>query len=307
MKSIRTIGIRIVFLAIPFLGLAQQYPQFSQYMFNTISFNPAYAGSREIMVINLLNRNQWVGIDGAPETQTFSVHSSIPFTKLGVGLSVISDKIGYEETSNVFADVSYRLDLDSYDEYKITFGLKAGFRKYGVDEELLNDPNSNNDPLLNRIDTSWRPNFGVGVYFRGESFYVGFSAPKLFNYKNVSEFVSLDRVSYFINGGYLMDVNLSLKFKPSFMIKYTEGAPWSFDVSAMFLLNENIWLGASYRISDAVGALVNIKIIEGLSVGYSYEYITSSLGNYTSGSHEMMLNYEFNFPKPRCKCKHLYN
>lgn len=307
MRKKHYIVICIVFLILPCVGFGQQYPQFSQYMYNTISFNPAYAGAREVMVINLLNRNQWFGIDGAPVTQTFSANSSIPFTKLGVGISIINDKIGYEKTSNVFADVSYRLDLDTYDEYKITFGIKAGFRKYGIDEELLYDPGTSNDPFLNIIDTKWRPNFGLGVYFRGESFYLGLSAPKLFNYKNVSEFVSLDRVSYFFDGGYLMQVNPVLQFKPAFLVKFTDGAPPSFDLSALFLINENIWLGASYRISDAVGAMVNLKIVEGLSVGYSYEYITSALGNFTSGSHEMMINYEFNFPKPRCKCKYLYN
>jgi type IX secretion system PorP/SprF family membrane protein len=307
MKSIRNILLLMGFLALPFIAFAQQYPQFSQYMFNSISFNPAYAGSREILVINVLNRNQWIGVDGAPVTQTFSAHSSIPFSKFGVGVSFINDKLGYEKNMNAFADVSYRLDLDSYDEYKLTFGLKVGFRKYSLDDDLLNDPGSGTDPFLNMIDYKWRPNFGLGFYFRGESFYLGLSSPKLLNYNNNSEFASLDRVSYFFNGGYLLDVNPSLKFKPAFLVKYTEGAPVSFDISALFFINEKIWLGASYRISDAIGGMVNFQITKGLSVGYSYEYITSALGNYTTGSHEIMLNYEFEFPKPRCTCKHLYN
>ena len=139
----------------PIIGLAQQLPQFSQYMYNMISVNPAYAGSREIMVLNILNRNQWVGVQGAPVTQTLSAHTSIPNSKLGVGASIINDNLGYEHTTYAFADVSYRLDLDYYDEYKLTFGLKAGFRKYSLDEELLNDPAQNGDPFLDKIDYSW--------------------------------------------------------------------------------------------------------------------------------------------------------
>lgn len=307
MKTLKNILIHFALLVMPLIGFAQQYPQFSQYMYNTISINPAFAGSREILVINLLNRNQWMGVNGAPITQTLSIHSSIPFTKLGVGFSVINDKLGYEKTTYAYADVSYRIDLDSNDEYKITFGLKAGFSKYSIDSVLLNDPDYNGDPFLNIIDNKMHPNIGVGFYFRGESFYLGLSSPKLFKYKNNSEYVSLERVSYFFNGGYVLDMNKNLKFKPTFLIKYTEGAPISFDISTLFLINENLWLGGSYRFSDSFGAIVNFKITEGFSIGYSYEYITSSLGSYTSGSHEMMLNYEFKFPKPRCKCKHLYN
>lgn len=307
MKYFKTSYLLLALLFLPCTGSAQQFPQFSQYMYNTISINPAFAGSREILVINLLNRNQWVGLDGAPETQTFSAHTSIPFTKLGLGLSVINDKLGYERKTNLFADVSYRIDLDSHDEYKITFGLKAGFRKYGIDDSLLNDPDYNNDPFLNSLDTKWQPNFGVGIYFRGESFYLGLSSPRLINNQNNEEFVSIERMSYFFNGGYVWEINKRLIFKPTFLVKVTEGAPVSFDISTMFLINENIWVGGSYRFTESFGALVNFKIYEGLSIGYSYEYITTSLSTYTSGSHEIMINYEFNFPKPRCKCKHLYN
>jgi len=307
MISIKHKYILLFLLVFSFVGNAQQFPQFSQYMYNTISINPAFAGSREIMVINLLNRNQWVGVSGAPVTQTFTAHTSIPFTKLGIGMSVVNDELGYERRTNIFADVSYRIDLDSYDEYKITFGLKVGTRKYGISDDLLNDPDYNSDPFLNTLDTKWRPNFGMGVYFRGESFYLGLSAPKLINNTNNNEFASIERMSYFFNGGYVWEVNKNLIFKPTFLFKLEEGAPVSFDLSTMFLVNDFLWLGVSYRFTESLGALINIKIYEGLSFGYSYEYITARLNPYTSGSHEFMLNYEFNFPKPRCKCKHLYN
>lgn len=302
------INLYILFLLLfPIIGSAQQVPQFTQYMYNTISFNPAYAGSREIMVINVLNRNQWAGIHGAPITQTLSAHTSIPNTNFGVGLSIIKDELGYEKTTYGYADVSYTIRLNKYDAYKLAFGLKFGASKYDLDQNLLNDGFNSSDPFLDMVNFNWSPNIGAGIYFRGESFYLGVSSPKLINYENSNmEYVSLDRVSYFFNGGYLLDLNSNLKFKPTFLVKYTNGAPMSLDLSTLFYINEKLWLGGSYRLFDSFGAIINFKVFDGLSFGYAYDYITSDLTAFSSGSHEFMINYEFVFPKPRCKCKDLY-
>lgn len=307
MKLLRNIYVYLVIGVMPLSSFGQQLPQFTQYMYNTISINPAYAGSREVLVINILNRSQWVGLEGAPVTQTLSTHSSIPKTKLGVGLSIINDKLGYEKKIYIFSDISYKINLDPLDKYKFTFGLKVGFRKYSIDDELLNDPEYNTDPFLNKVNFKWDPNVGVGLYFRGESFYLGLAVPKIFTYKNNTEYFSLDRMSYFLNGGYVFNVSKKLIFKPTFLLKYSEGAPISFDLSTLFFINENLWLGVSYRFSDSIGAIVNFKITDKLSIGYSYDYITSNLSNSTSGSHEIMLGYEFEFPKRECICKKLYN
>lgn len=307
MRRIKKISVCFLILVMPIVGFAQQAPQFSQYMYNMISINPAYAGSREIMVINVLNRNQWVGIEGAPITQTLSAHTSLPNTKMGVGLSMVNDKVGYEKTTNLLASGSYKLILDSYENYQLTFGLRVGFRKYSVDDRLLNDPDYHSDPFFRYLDPSWRPNVGVGVYFRGELFYLGLSIPELLTSIENAETYDLYRESYFLNGGLVLDLNRNLKFKPSFIIKYTNGAPISFDFSSMFLINDNVWLGGSYRFSDSFGVITNFKITKGFTVGYSYDYITSNLKIATYGSHEIILNYEFEFPKPRCKCKDLYN
>ncbi len=307
MKYNRHLHITFLITLVHVVLFAQQAPQFSQYMFNTISINPAYAGSREIMVVNLLNRSQWIGVNGAPNTQTLSAHTSLPNTQLGVGLSFVNDNLGYENTTYAFADVSYTIDFDYFDDYKLALGLKFGASKYGIDDELLNDPEYSNDVFLNTVDFKLHPNIGAGFYFRGPSFYFGFSAPKLLSQVSDNEYAYTDRAIYYLNGGYLLDVNKHLKFKPSFIVKYTDGAPISFDFSTMFYLNEKIWLGASYRYHDAFGAIANFKVLDGLFVGYAYDYITSNLGNYSSGSHELMINYEFEFPPKRCKCKDLYN
>ncbi len=299
--------INIVLIVLPVLIFAQQQPQFTQYMYNTISINPAYAGSREVMVINLLNRNQWVGINGAPITQTLSVHSSIPGTKLGIGLSVINDKLAYERTTYLATDVSYTIKLKK--TYQLAFGLKIGASKFTLDKDILNDPEYNDDPFLDYLYYKWTPNIGAGIYFRTDSFYFGLSAPKLINYANneALEFVALDRTSYYFNGGYLFDVNKHIKFKPTFLVKYTNGAPISVDISLSTLLKEKLWLSGFYRFNDSFGALVNLKVSDALSIGYSYDYIVTDLGPYTSGSHEIILNYELPFPRPSCKCKNLYN
>lgn len=308
MKDLKLIWIQVMLMAMPCALFAQQLPQFSQYMYNTISINPAYAGSREIMVVNLLNRNQWVGVNGAPLTQTLSVHSSIPGTKLGVGLSVINDQLAYDKTTYVYSDVSYTLNITK--DYYIAFGLKVGASRFSLSDEIYNDPEYSNDPYLQTLYQGWDPNFGLGVYFRGERFYVGLSSPKLINYEKRSDldYIPIDRVSYYLNGGFLWDFNSSnLKFKPTFLVKYTNGAPVSVDLTGNVLLYDKLWLGLSYRLNDSFGAMANFNVAKGFSIGYAYDYITSDLNPFTSGSHEVILQYEFNFPEPRCKCLDLYN
>ncbi len=288
----------LLLLIFPLLSYSQQLPQFTQYMFNTISINPAYAGSREKLNISFLNRNQWVGITGAPVTQTFAMHSGVTNTHLGIGLSIINDKLGYENTFYAFSDLSYSINV--IDDYWLSFGLKAGFSKYGLDPALLSENDSYLDNIFNKI----KPNFGAGVYLRSDKFFIGFSSPKIISYANNTDIVynAIDRTSYYLMGGYLLEFTPSLKFKPTAMIKYTKGAPTSFDITGNFLIKDNLWLGAAYRFGDAFGAYVSILAAEGFRIGYSYEFITSNLNPYTSGSHEIFLSYEFQLLRPSCNC-----
>ena len=307
MVELKHIWLIILVIGIPKLNRAQQLPQFTQYMYNTISINPAYAGSREIMVVNILNRNQWFGVDGAPVTQTLSVHSSIPGSNFGAGLSVVSDRIGYEKNVFAYADMSYTINLS--EKHRLAFGIKAGGSKYNLDDLLLNDPQYASDPYLQDLNHKMIPNFGAGIYFRSESLYFGFSSPKLFNYKNSQniDYVVIDRVNIYANGGFLFDLNPNIKIKPTFLLKYTNGAPVSIDLTASVFLHELVWLAGMYRLNDSLGFLVNIKLVKGLSVGYAYDFIVSDLNPYTYGSHEIMLNFDLPWPRPQCKCKDLYN
>jgi len=310
MKIIKQLLILSIVFATPFVAQSQQRPQFTQYMYNSIAYNPAFAGSRQSMVINLLHRSQWVGIDGAPTTQTLSAHTLIPELKnVGVGLSVIRDQLGFESTTDAFANFSYTIDLDDDQNYRLAFGVRGGATNYNLNNELLNDPDAGQDDFLNTVNFSWLPNVGVGLYFRGESFYVGASLPNIFTSEdNKTGFTSFDRSSIFINAGALIDIrNSNLQFKPSFLIKYTDGAPISADLSALFFINEKLWIGGAYRLGDSFAAIVDFKITESITAGYAYDFITSRLTNFTSGSHEILLSYKFDFLRPVCKCKNLYN
>ena len=284
---------------------AQQLPQFTQYMYNTISINPAYAGSREALSIVALNRNQWAGFDGGPQTMTLSMHTPLRNEKVGVGLSFIKDKLGYEDFTSIYADFSYT--IQGTEEMEISFGLKAGATNYKIDPELyIPDPNDPNDPFYNEKLNTWNMNIGAGILFHTNKWYVGLSTPRIINHDNSTSdlYESLDRVHYYFTGGYVFDLSESLKFKPAYMVKYVKGAALSTDITANFLLNEKIWLGASYRINNeqrAMGAIVDFQVSRQFRIGYAYEIPTGDIRPYTSGSHEILLMYEFKFLKNKQK------
>lgn len=283
----------IILLFVSVGANAQQLPQFTQYMYNTIAINPAYAGNRDAISVVGLHRSQWAGIEGAPVTQTLSIHSPLRNEKIGLGLSIINDNIGYEDYTYAYADFSYTINLS--EATTLSFGLKGGMSYYNLEEELLVDVP--NDPFFNG-DTfnRWTPNFGAGLYLSSQNWYLGLSAPKFINNDNNdlegSEYVALEQVHYYLTGGYVFDLNETLKLRPTSMFKYTDGAPLSVDISSTLIFNEKIYLGANYRFDDAVGGFVDFQVLPSFRVGYGYEYSISDLQPYTSGSHEILLIYE---------------
>jgi len=301
----KRIIIIIVLLVLGFKNSnAQQLPQFTQYMYNTIAINPAYAGSRDALSIVGLNRNQWAGFDGGPQTQTLSIHSPLRNEKIGLGLSLMNDKAGYENFTYVYADFSYTLRAS--ENVDVSFGLKGGFSYYKLSEELYNLTEVNQDPYFDERLNRWNSNFGAGILFHSNLWYLGLSVPKLINHdvNNNTEFASLETVHYYAIGGYVFDLSKSVKLKPSFMVKYTKGAPLSTDVTANFLFNEKFWLGGSYRINGEqrdFGALVDFQVSDQFRIGYTYEIPTGEIRPYTSGSHEILLMYEFKFNKEKMK------
>ncbi|RSC92040.1 PorP/SprF family type IX secretion system membrane protein, partial [Tenacibaculum singaporense] len=271
---------------------SQQLPQFTQYMYNTISINPAYAGSRQVLSIVGLHRSQWAGLDRAPETQTLSIHTPLRNDKIGLGLSFINDQLGYENFTYLYGDFSYTIQLN--DDVKLAFGLKAGFTQYNIDDALIAAEGS--DPGISGIQNRWEPNIGSGLLLHTNKWYVGLSAPRLLNIDhndleiNGINYGVVDRVSYYLTGGYVFDLSDNVKFKPATLIKATNGAPVSYDITANFLFNEKFWLGGSYRINKdtgALGALVDFQVSRQFRIGYAYEHPLSDINQYSNGTHEI--------------------
>jgi len=287
--------------AIP--SMAQQLPQFTQYMYNTIAINPAYAGSRETLAIVGLHRSQWAGFPGAPTTQTLSVHSPLRNEKIGLGFSLINDELGFENFVYMYGDFSYTIKLNEIS--KLAFGLKAGFTSFGVDNELYTSNSDNSsDQLLGAIDNRWIPNVGAGVMWMWERGYLGLSAPRLINnnYTKDGSFKVLERVGYYLTGGYVFDIGYTTKFKPAFMIKATNGAAISTDVGANFLFFEKLWLGIAHRFNNTSGAwgfMTDFQILRDWRIGYTFELPTSEIRPYTNGTHEFIIMFEVFNPRRR--------
>lgn len=283
-------------ISVLFVGLwttqAQQLPQFSQYMYNAIYINPAFAGSSDAFSLTLLNRNQWAGIRGAPLTQTLSIHTPLRNEQIGLGFSVINDKTGYEHYTYLYADFSYTINV--VPDITLSFGIKGGFSFYDLDKNLFTEPSVLQDPFFMAQFYKWTPNYGAGLFLSSQRWYVGLSAPKMINNNNneFSEYVALEQVHYFLTGGYVFDLNDTWKLRPTALVKATNGAPLSFDMSGTVIYDEKLYLGASYRIDEAIGAFIDFQVFKSLRIGYAYEYSVSDLNRYTTGSHEIILIYE---------------
>ena len=286
---------KILYFAIMLLGFvsySQQDAQYTQYMYNTINVNPAYAGSRGVMSIFGLHRTQWVGLDGAPTTNAISINTPIENSNLGVGLSFVNDKIGPTVENTISADISYTIQTS--ETYKLSFGVKGTANLFNLDVTKLN-PMSTGDPLLQNLDNNFSPNVGAGVYLHSDKLYLGASVPNFFEtkrYDDNSIAVYKERMNMYFIGGYVFDLSSNLKFKPAFLTKVVEGAPLQLDLSGNFLINEKFVIGAAWRWSAAVSAMAGFQVTDGLYIGYGYDLETTKLRNYNSGSHEVFLRFE---------------
>ncbi|WP_324309591.1 type IX secretion system membrane protein PorP/SprF [Xanthomarina sp.] len=288
-----------LFVLVLFVGMffmvpsaqAQQDSQYTQYMYNTITVNPAYAGSRGSLNILGVYRNQWVGLDGAPETLNFSAHSPIGVKGVGLGVGFTSDKIGPSSESILTTDFSYTVQMA--EELKLSFGLKGGMSIWSLDPNKLNiyDPNDYNL----RQENNSSPIIGAGFYVHTEKWYVGISSPNFLeteHYDDVQVSTAMEKTHLYLIGGYVFDLNPNLKLKPAALVKAISGAPLAIDISANALLYEKVTFGLAYRLDAAVSALAGFQISENMMVGYAYDYDTTELGNYNNGSHEIFLRFE---------------
>lgn len=286
---------KFLFIALMFTGfaaLAQQDAQYTQYMYNTINVNPAYAGSRGVMSIFGLHRTQWVGLDGAPVTNAASINTPINNSNIGVGLSFVNDKIGPTNENAISADVSYTVQTS--ETYKLSFGIKGTANLFNLDVNKLN-PQDAGDPQFQNLDNKFTPNIGAGVYFHSDKMYVGLSVPNFFETKRYSDndvAINAERMNFYLIAGYVFDLTYDLKFKPALLTKAVEGAPLQVDVSANFLYNDRFMLGAAWRWDAAVSAMAGFQVTDGLFIGYGYDHETTRLRRFNSGSHEIFLRFE---------------
>ena len=277
---------------------AQQDPHYTQYMYNMNVINPAYAGSKENLSIGLLFRKQWVEIEDAPTTFTATGHSPVG-KNVGAGLSIISDKIGPVEESNVYGDLSYTIKLG--DEARLAMGMKAGVSLLKVNNGIITPTLAvPTDGAFAANTSTANLNIGAGLFYYTNKYYLAFSVPNMLksahlDYNGVQYGSEIQH--YFLTGGYVFDLSPTLKFKPFFMVKSAFGAPVSLDLSTNFLFFEKFEIGASYRLQDSFGAMVNYKISDGIRVGYAYDHIVSDLKVASPSSHEFILLFDLNFPK----------
>ena len=273
-------------------GFAQQDAQYTQYMYNTININPAYAGSRGTMSVFGLHRTQWVGLDGAPTTNAFSLNTPISNSNLGIGLTLVNDRIGPTSDNTISADISYTVSMN--ERYKLSFGVKASGNMFNLDTDKL-DPSIPFDPNLQNFNNEFSPNFGAGVYLHSDKLYLGLSVPNFmqdYKYNDNEQAVFQERMNFYFIGGYVFDVSQSIKFKPAFLTKMVTGSPLQVDASANFLFFDKFMLGGAYRWDAAVSALAGFQVTDGLFIGYSYDMDTTGLRNTNSGSHEIFLRFE---------------
>ncbi|MGB0840360.1 MAG: PorP/SprF family type IX secretion system membrane protein [Chitinophagales bacterium] len=268
---------------------AQQDAQYTQYMFNGLALNPAYAGTRDAISATAIYRHQWAGVVGAPRTFSFSVHSPLQ-EQAGLGLFVESDRIGIHNRLSLFASYAYRIVVG---EGQLSIGLQGGLLNYQSDWNNLPNVADPGDVVLANPESKLLPNFGLGIHYYTERFYVGASIPHMLD-NELSE-VSLQALQsrhYFITSGALIDLSTTLKVKPSIMLKAVSGSPLAADLNLSFLIRDVLWLGAGYRFGDALTFLGSFQFNNGLRLGYAYDLTRTDLQP-TGGTHEVMLGFDF--------------
>lgn len=283
----------ILFFLIGYQSLmAQQDPQFTQYTINPLSVNSAYAGSRGHISVIGLHRSQWVGLEGAPRTQTLSIDAPIK-DRVGLGISVIKDELGPSEEFYTDANFSYTIPVS--EKYKLAFGIKAGFRLLSLDFNKGSRVDQQDIAFSQGLNNEFFPTFGFGLFLHSKKQYLGISIPNLLNDEQFADLRNLqaeERFHLFVIGGRVFNLSDNLKFKPAFLVKHVQGTPLSIDTSANFLIHERFTLGLSYRWDDSVSGLAGFNISKNLFIAYAYDFTTTALNVANSGTHEISVRFD---------------
>ncbi len=316
MQFIKTCYILLFMLILPVsICFAQQDAQFTQYMYNTMVVNPAYAGSREMTSITVLHRSQWVGLDGAPKTQTLNINTPVS-PSIGVGFSIVNDETGNGTNQDTYFDAAFSYSIETSDTGRLYFGLKAGAHLLDINFNKLKiyskNPSSINQP---NIDNKFSPNFGAGIYYKTNKYYVGLSVPNFLETQHFDNsggengsFLSKEVMNVYLITGFAFELNPEWYFKPAILAKAVSGAPFQLDISANFIKDQKFTIGAAYRWDAAISVLAGFQISERLMLGVAYDKETTQLGDiqFNGGSFEALLRYEFETRYTRalnsCKC-----
>ncbi len=277
---------------------AQHDPMFTQYMFNALVLNPAYAGTDGVLTAMIMSRHQWVGFEDAPSTQTFSMHTPVISKNFGLGLSLISDRIGPIRNTTTWLDYSYQVYLS--DKTRMSFGLKGGFSYFQKDlSRYANDIDISDD----YVDSKFFPNFGFGIHIYGSKFYVGLATPRLVENKlndydeQSSTFISKENRLYLLMSGFVISLNEELALRPSVMFRATQSAPLGIDVNLNLVIRDKLWIGALFRPEETIGGMIKYKITQQISAGYAFDTSFNKTSSYFGNTHEVMLGFEFDFRK----------
>ena len=309
-KTINVKVIVIIFIVLSYASfekvLAQTEPMYSQYMYNMLGVNPAYAGSREVLGLNFFQRNQWSGLRGAPKTTSLNLDQSIKEGKIGLGIQMFSDQLGVEEASGINGFLSSRIKVS--ENGILSAGLSVGFMNYQFNSlDVLNRIRTDDNVFVTVIPSQWNPSVGFGLYYNTDQFYMGISSPSLLKsrlakYENFASGIQkTDDFHLFTTMGYVIKINEEVNLKPSTMIKMVSGAPIEFDLNTNVWLRDILGLGVSYRTGDAVIGMAEIQASPNLRFGYAYDMPFSPLKAYTRGSHEIMIRYEWGNNKSKIK------
>ncbi len=299
-SKMKKILLIIVVSLCSFATQAQQDLLLSQYMFNHLVINPGYAGSKDYMMATLLYRKQWVGWTGAPESQALSLHGPLRNKNLGFGVSLLNDHIGVTNRVDLFGNLAYHLKLNQ--NLKLGFGLQGGFAYYSYKNSDLLYWEGADKVFEESTQTNFLPNFGTGAFLYSEKYYLGLAVPHLLDY-NSKKTLSIQQANiiphqtrhYFLSGGMVLVNNPDVIVKPSILLKYVPSAPLEADFNVNVLFVRTFWVGASYRTDDAAVAIFELQLTRKLRIGYSYDFTVTDIKDYSSGSHEIMLGYDFGY------------
>ncbi|MGK7393613.1 MAG: PorP/SprF family type IX secretion system membrane protein [Candidatus Cyclobacteriaceae bacterium M3_2C_046] len=282
--------------ALPIFG--QHHALYSQYMFNGLAINPAYAGSSESTQLTALSKWQWVGMENAPATFTFSAHTPLKQKNVGIGLTVVHDQVAVFKQSGIYGSYAYKIP---FGQGVLSLGLQAGFSSNNFNLSQLSIRDFNDPNFVNQDIKTISPNFGTGIYYQSERYYVGLSMPQIINHSYTMEKDQLEYnhqvQTYFLSGGFLIDLNQDLKLKPNFLVNVTEGAPLEYDLNVNTLIKDILWVGASVQSLNSLNGIIELQMTDQLRFGYAHNFMINELNVMNYSSHEIMINYDLTFFK----------